>query len=243
MSKIVKYAVLKSKIYARMIINPKSIVLAGVKIDLNDPIITPSIKQFMYSESYEGGEIEILKNTLSASDIVMEIGAGIGFLSSYIAKRIGSGRVVAYEANPALIQSIQNTYMINNVSPIIKNAILSDSSGVVDFFIEKNYWSSSLIRRSEDAEKVIINKLDINQELLIMDFSYLIMDIEGGEQYLIPEIKSFKNIRKILIDLHPHVIGNKNVSNVIQKILEAGFSLDISKCRGDVFYFEKNIDL
>ena len=91
----------------RSLFKVKSMTLHGVKLNLNHHNISPNLRTFFYNESYEGEEITILSKSLKDNDIVMEIGAGIGFLSTFCAQMIGSNRVYAYEANPFMIDKIK----------------------------------------------------------------------------------------------------------------------------------------
>jgi FkbM family methyltransferase len=228
------------KYQIRNFIKPREITLYGVKIDLTLDVITPEIRKFIYNEGYEAQEISILDKVLEKDDRVMEIGAGIGFLSTFIAKRIGSDKVIAYEANPELIPVIQRIYQINKVSPIVKNCILSDREGKCEFYIEKHFWSSSTFRRSMNAKRILVKQVNINKEIKTFKPTFLIIDIEGGEKDLIPKISSWNGIRKVLIELHPHIIGEKECCLVVKQMLSVGFCLDLYKSKNSVCYFKRS---
>jgi len=49
----------------------------------------------------------------------------------------------------------------------------------------------------------------------------------------------FRNINKILIELHPNIIGNKSVSNIIKTLIDKGFCLDLFKSENSICYFYK----
>jgi len=125
-----------------------------------------------------------LEKVLGENDRVFEIGAGIGFLSTYCAKKIASDRVVAYEANPQMIDKIKETYKLNNVNPTINNAILMDKDGEINFYLEDDFWSSSMIKRSDNAKEVKVKIANINDELKKYNPNFLIIDIEGGKKCL-----------------------------------------------------------
>jgi len=55
---------------------------------------------------------------------------------------------------------------------------------------------------------------------------------------LIPII-NFNAIDKILIELHPNIIGNKSASNIIKTLIEKGFCLDLFKSENNICYFYK----
>jgi FkbM family methyltransferase len=222
----------------RKIIKPDDIELYGIKLNISHPGISNNLRNFFYNESYEGHEIRVLQKVLDKKDMVMEIGAGIGFLSSYCSKKIGSDRVVAYEANPLMIDKIQETYRLNNVNPKINNIVLMDKEGETSFYLEKDFWSSSMIKRTQNAKEVKVKTANINDEIRKYKINFLIIDIEGGEQNLLPKI-DFSNIDKLLIEFHPSIIGNESVSDLIKLLLENRFCFDLYKSEDNICYFEK----
>ena len=240
LQKIIKHLVRMLKSRIRKILNIKKIKLHGVWIELTHDNISPELKDFFYNESYEGEEIGILSQHLSNDDVVMEIGAGIGFLSTYCAKKIGSKRVFAYEANPFMIDKIKDTYNLNNVNATIKNTLLSNREESINFYLEKNFWSSSTIKRSDYAKCIQIKSTNINQEIEKIKPNFLIIDIEGGERDLVPMIDfDNNNINKVIIEIHPHIIGEQDASNLISHFISKGFYLNFKEIRGIVFMFER----
>jgi hypothetical protein len=97
----IKYFIKILRTKVRRLLNAKKMQLHGVWVELTHNNISPELKQFFYNESYEGEEIGILSKhlDLDKDDAVMEVGSGIGFLSTFYAKEIESAKVFAYEAN------------------------------------------------------------------------------------------------------------------------------------------------
>lgn len=87
------------RFYIRKFFKFKYVRLNGIKINISD--LSPSLKMFFYSDSYENYEIRLLEKYLNENDIVMELGTGIGFLSAFCAKKVGSKNVYSFEANPS----------------------------------------------------------------------------------------------------------------------------------------------
>lgn len=229
-----------TKSYLRNLFKIDRIKINDVEINLSHKSISPLLKKFFYDESYEGDEVEILSRHLDKNDIVMEIGAGIGFLSTFCSKRIGSERVYAYEANPYMIEKIEETYDINKVNPTIKNILLSNKEGKVSFYLEENFWSSSTIQRSKSSECIKVMTKNINEEISFVNPTFLIIDIEGGEKDLIPLIDFCNhNIIKVIIEIHPKIIGSMESSKVISHIISNGFVINFESSRNLVYLFER----
>ena len=181
-------------------------------------------KQIFFSE-YEAKEIDIIKNRISSGDIVMEVGAGIGYISAYCSKIAGEDKVFAYEANPALIELILLTHKANNLSPTVTNALLAKGEGEHEFYIEEDYWASSTIKISKEAKKITVPQKDINIEIERIQPTFLVIDIEGGEIDFFQAI-NLDTINKICIETHPGIVGNKDTSLLFSLLFSQGFLLD-----------------
>ena len=238
-NKIVKKIKKQLKYIARRIIQKKIIVIHDVMLNIEHQSINKNLRHHFYKGTYEGEELKVLKQVLTSSDKILEIGAGIGFLSTFCAKFIGDNNVVAYEANPQMIQKIKETYALNDINPTIHNIILSDRDGESDFYLEPEFWASSMIKISDQSKLVKVKTKNINSAITDNKTNFLIIDIEGGEKSLIPLI-DFSNITKLLIELHPNILVDNAISIIIQDLLNKGFMLDVLKSYKNVFYFYKN---
>jgi FkbM family methyltransferase len=198
--------------------------LNGVLLELG-PHVTPDIRKSIYAERYERGEARSLTRKLEAGDVVLEIGAGIGFLSTLCALRIGSDRVFTYEANPALIEVIKATYALNGVKPTLTHGTVAGKAGTTEFFVDSEFVSSSLIRLSDDVEAVEIPVFDVNAEIARISPTTVVMDIEGAEHDLVPII-DWSTIARVVIDIHPEKIGERKAAEVAQMLVDAGFTED-----------------
>ena len=234
------------KIYSlfalRRLLQPSELTLNGVRINIEHEGIPDQLRRFFYLGSYEGDEVRILTQVLQSSDRVMEIGAGIGYLSTYCAKLVGSSNVTAFEANPALIDKIEATYHLNGVSPEVRNTLSSDESGSqITFYVEPSFWSSSTHKRSESAQEVKVTTSNINHVIQELTPSMLLIDIEGGEAELVEMIDfDCSSIDKIIIELHPHVIGDSTCSRVLKVLFEQGFDMNFSMSRFPVLYLTRH---
>lgn len=210
----------------------------GVRLPLKHPAITPPIVKDIFFGVYESKEAELVTKNIAADDVVMEVGAGIGFLSALSAKIVGGERVFAYEANPQLIDVIKHVHELNQVTPTVGNVLLGEGDGERTFWLEKDYWASSLIQGSPDAEPIRVRQIDLNQEIRRIQPSFLILDIEGGEYEFLRHAR-LDPVRKIVIEVHPHVLGYTRISEMLGWLFAAGFALDLSNMRKNVCYLFK----
>jgi FkbM family methyltransferase len=196
----------------------------GIQIPI-DTHISEIIRKAMYLGEYENNEMKAIKSHLLPNDIVMELGTGIGFISSYCAKTVGSERVFTYEANPRLEIPIKETYRLNNISPQLEICILGEEEGEQTFYIGKNFWSCSTIPCDEETTTVQVKVKSFNREIQKINPNFLIIDIEGGE-YELFKYADLYQVQKIMIEVHPQAIGEDKANFVKQKITDSGFQLN-----------------
>ena len=203
---------------------PELVTIEGIKLAIA-PDISTGPREALYGGYYEKSELKIVKRHLKPSDRVMEIGAGLGLISTYCAQKIGSDRVFTYEANPALEPFIRHTYEINNVNPSLQICLVGNQPGEETFYIGKAFWSSSTIQRNSTDQPIQIPVKPFNEEVHKINPTFLIVDIEGGEYELLKDA-DFHNIKNIAIEIHEVVIGKEKVEFVKAKFAEAGFQLN-----------------
>lgn len=220
------------------ITKPQIVKVNGIKIFVSNNI-QGDILRTVYVGTYEKYELGIVKSCLSSNDVVLELGAGIGLISSYCAKQIGSDRVFAYEANPKLESDIRRNYQLNDVSPNLEMCILGEKSGEETFYIHNDFWSSSIVSANSDNQKIdeINVKVNVkvrsfNKVISIIKPTFLIIDIEGGE-YDLFKYADLSNIKKICLELHNDILGKEKTKFVLFKLAEWGFLIDekVSKKR------------
>lgn len=197
--------------------------LAGIKIPVTREL-SDNLCAAIYDGYYESAELRAFSKHLTDDDIILEVGAGIGFLSAYCATAIGSDRVFAYEANPKMEPLIRSVYVANNVTPHLRIGVLGNDEGKVDFFVTEDFWASSLIRPSLPCETVPVPVYSLNDEVRRITPTFLIMDIEGGEFELLSSIE-FGTIRKISCELHTDVLGQDKVERMKRIMHQAGFRI------------------
>lgn len=191
---------------------------------------------YMLDGRYEEPERRILEYALKPEDRVLELGTGIGYLSAFCARMIGSDRVITFEANPLLRPQIEDTYSINGVSPHVEFCMLGEEAGEASFYVSKEFWSSSTISRRGHEQCLKIPVRPFNDVLFEHKPNFLIIDIEGGEADLIRFMR-LDGVTKVCIELHPWAIGKESEKKVREFFHAHGFHEDpLVSDEGHVFY-------
>lgn len=216
----------------------------GMKIPKNPQITKGMIRVSLKKNEYERKEADAVMKMVQADDVVLELGGGIGYMSTLIASKKAVKEVHTYEANPALIPYIHEMHAANGVTDrvTVHNKLLAARKGEpVDFFVRENFLASSMDASSDPDSIVATHQIEvenINTVLKDLKPTVLVCDIEGAEEHLLPE-GDFSCLRAAIIELHPQWIGQKGVQAVFDTMQRAGLTFFPKPSEGKVVVFKK----
>ena len=200
----------------------------GIKLSFDSPVVTPWIRDAIYKGFYESDECKLLRLYLDPSDVVLEIGAGIGLTSAIVASKTVISTHI--EANPRLIDLVITNISLNSSAPgqhVVKEAAVTavdSNTGRVDLHAGSNFWNAALVERDVHDEAISQTALYIRDVFQEKDYSFLIMDVEGYELEILDNNPLPHAIKKVMIELHPKVIGVDGVQKCISILESQGFS-------------------
>lgn len=210
--------------YQYRVLRRTIITIEGVRIRVGRHM-SRRVEQSLAKGSYEREELRLISEVLSPDDVVLEIGAGLGLVSTYCAKRLGSGRVFAFEADPDLEPCIRETYDLNGVEPALEMCAIGPKAGRVTLYRDKHFISSSVARRRVGAKPVEVPGKALSYVVERFHPSLLVVDAEGAERELFDQAE-LRGVRKIVLELHDRVIGPEGTDRVRQRLGEMGFTID-----------------
>ncbi len=194
--------------------------ISGVKLDLSS--FSPRLRNRILS-GYEQAEMHSCRELVRKDDQILELGGGIGFVGLFCQKTLGVKNYVTLEANPRTIEVLKRNYQLNGFTPNVLNFAISDRSGTIDLNVEGDFWEHNVESAALGHTMSIpaITFTDLLSRIPIRP-NTLIIDIEGAERFIdfrkIPE-----DIKKIIIEIHPVVIGQAAVQQVVGALCERGF--------------------
>lgn len=215
----------------------------GMKIPKHPQITTGRIRGALKGDTYERKECDAVLRMVQEGDVVLELGGGIGYMSTLIATHKKVSAVHTFEGNPALIPYIHSVHAANEVSNVtVHNALLADGPGdPVPFYVRKNFLGSSL-DGSIDADSIVstemIEQRDINAVLGDLKPTVLVCDIEGAEAQLLPAA-DLSCLRVAIVELHPQWIGQSGVQAVFDSMHRAGLTYFPKASEAKVVSFRK----
>jgi FkbM family methyltransferase len=196
----------------------------GVIVDTSEERIPGLVRNLLFKGKYEEYECRLVNNNLRPGDRVLEIGCGIGLVSLVATKVVGEGNVFSYEANPAMEGLIRDNYRLNGWEPnLFMKAITADGRRLT-FFQQDNVLSSSLIDRKMAGREIRIESVAINDAIVRHRPTAIVMDVEGAEEEILP-VADLSGVRALILELHPHIIGEERVAELVKGLEEQGFGV------------------
>ena len=157
---------------------------AGVTLPFDGPsdaaLIIPEIRSEIRSGVYSAELIGLLPEAVEYGDRVLVIGAGLGVVSSLVARSEGVERVIAIEANTELTPYLERVHELNDAPEVeTVNAVLAEGkTGRVPFFSRRDLRMSSLLPHDRSWQQVMmVPFMDVNLILTEEQISLIICDI------------------------------------------------------------------
>jgi FkbM family methyltransferase len=216
--------------------------LRGLDIPIDPSFMSPAMIRMIRNGRYERHEARALHSIIEPGDRIMELGAGIGFISALAAKDPKTAGVRVYEANPALVPYIRRLHAMNGLTDIEAiNAVLTEgpAPASMPFHVHSEFWASSL--QSAGAATIRVEEVptrDFARERDAFRPSMIICDIEGGEEALFATGR-LDGVSRLHLELHPDVIGRDGVERIAANLRAQGFAQDMAKSYGQIALFRR----
>ena len=187
-------------IFQRLWIKRNIIEVQGSKmyVDLDsEPILRKTFEAYIMSPNWEGLTTQIFNKVVKEGDTVLDLGANLGYFTLLASRLVGKrGRVYSFEPEPRNYNLLLKNIELNGYSNIIAmRKAISDTSGTVRLFLDKEDSGAHTIRNTHDnkefieVESVALDDFFSNQQQPI---DVIKMDIEGAE------VAAFSSMERII---------------------------------------------
>ncbi|MEM6305007.1 MAG: FkbM family methyltransferase [Pseudomonadota bacterium] len=211
----------------------------GMRFPKHPEIIKGRVRKLLRQNAYEDKETNAALRVVRPGDVVLELGGGIGYMSTLVATKRDVKSVHSFEANPHLIPYIRQVHAANGVTNAeVTNALLGPRKGSADFYVRDPMLGSSLevLEGEVDPPSVKVDVLNAGTVFKDIAPNVLICDIEGAEMDLIPQLP-LKGLRAAILETHPQWIGPKGINRVMQAFMDAGLAYYHRGSEGKVLCF------
>jgi FkbM family methyltransferase len=171
-------------------LKPDYITIMNQKLYIDKFDTTVSEKMVVY-KNWEDFETKVFMKTLHPGDVVIDIGAHIGYYTLIAAKIVGNaGKVFAFEPNERNFKLLQKNVKENGYKNVVLiNKAVTKKSGSIKLYINNQNTGDHRIYDSQDNRKAVtvqtisLNDFFKNKNNLpfMKKVSLIKMDIQGSE--------------------------------------------------------------
>lgn len=166
------------------------------------------------SGDYEPEEHAWYLSVLRPGDLVVEVGANIGYFSLILARAVGpEGRVLSYEPDPELNSILRRNLAHNGYLNVeARQAAVADKAGELTFYRSaKSMGDNRLFTHGVDGATFKVRTVALDDDLADLDrrIDLVKMDIQGAEPLALAgfeRILGQRPPRRMLIEFWPHGI-------------------------------------
>jgi FkbM family methyltransferase len=219
----------------------RSLELAGVLVPPDPAIITPVIRRAILEGQFETEEASQIPHIVRPGDRVLEIGAGIGFISTLLSRECRVSHVLAVEANPFLLDYMERLHARNQVHKVRRvNAVLTnDPVASATFYLRPEFWMGSLAPEPNPYTGTVrVPTMNLDRVLLEEAIDLVVCDVEGAEAGLF-EGANLSGVDRVFVETHDHVTGLSGVRRLFATMDGHGFVYDPRHSLGSVVLFQR----
>ncbi|MBO9135222.1 MULTISPECIES: FkbM family methyltransferase [Rhizobium] len=214
------------------------LTIHGIDVPLAPCEVSPVIWLALTSGSYEAKEARAVFRAVKPGDRVLELGSGIGIITSIIAKIEGVS-VWAFEANPTTALLAQRVIRANGLDNVIfsQGLLTNGEPKTCRFYVRKDLWMSSMDENQGAYEHEIeLTSANIDTFIMRNRINALVMDIEGAERDLLQNAE-LPGIERIFLELHDHLYGLSGIRDITHALALKGYAYDPRGSQGHCVLF------
>ena len=188
-------------------------------------------------KTYEPDQTEIVKKVVNPGDIVIDIGAHVGYYTLLLAQIVGDkGRVYAFEPDPENFQLLKKNIEINKFQNVtLEQKAVSNKNEKIQLFIDKENRAENRIYDAKmnnigESLQVESIRLDDYFQNLEQEINFIKIDAEGSESDIFHGMTSIikKNSNlKIITEYFPFLVKKFGLEpeKFIHLLSDLGFQL------------------
>jgi len=199
-----------------------------------------TFQEYILRNGWEELTTKMFKEGISKGDVVLDLGANVGYYSLLAAQLVGKeGKVYSFEPEPknfsVLLKNIElNGY--DNIVPVQK--AVSDTSGKITFFLHNRDTGAHTIYQPDPGERQFAESIEVETVTLdeFLDgkenhINVVKVDVEGAEMAVLSGMKKMimeNHNLKMFIEFHPPGIKRRGESSSAfarQLLEDYGFSV------------------
>ncbi|EGP92870.1 FkbM family methyltransferase [Nitrosarchaeum koreense] len=185
---------------------------------------------------YEKFETDLVKQEIKKGDVVIDIGANIGYYTLIFAKLVGdTGKVFAFEPDPTNFELLRKNIEANGYKNVIlEQKALSNKEGKVTLALSKQNTAGHHISSEQQDSKNSIQVDAIIADNYFKNFerkiNFVKMDVEGAESIVLGGMTNMLRNNaelKMMVEYNPDAIKNMGLdpASYLELLIRNGFSM------------------
>jgi len=198
-------------------------------LDLKDPGISSDL---LRDEIREPFLTESIQKEIKKGDVIVDIGANIGYYTLQEARLVGDdGKVYAIEPVPENVELLKKNIELNNYSNIeVFQLAVGDVNKTDYVYISDRRNTASMIKSQASIDKVPVEVTTLDKFLENKPLPSLIrMDVEGYEGEIIKGMRGLLESNKplkVVVELHPlYYVTKEKREDFLRTLKESHFQV------------------
>jgi len=200
----------------------------GTLLNVSGPADLSMLTEIWAIEQYTPQGFEIKRK-----DVIIDVGAHVGFFSVYAARYAPEGMVISFEPLPANYENLKKNIFqngIKNIRPF--NLAVAMTSGVRDFYEYEGHNGCHSLYFRGNGKKIEVSAISLKEVLVknkVEHCNILKMDCEGAEfEILLNTDKAvFSKIDKIVGELHTDIQKKYGADQLLKHLDLCGYAVTI----------------
>lgn len=185
---------------------------------------------------YEPFETELVKKKIKSGNIVVDLGANIGYYTLIFSKLVGdSGLVLAFEPDPQNFSILKRNVEANKCSNIVlfQKAVFNKNEILKNFLSDDNYGDHRIYNPGDRDKYKEVSAVVLDEELRDYNqIDFIKIDVQGSEQFALNgarQILSKNREIKIFMEFWPNGIrgAGGNPEELVQYLSSLGFKFEV----------------
>ena len=170
----------------------------------------------------EAEEITLAKKYLTADDVVVEFGSGLGIAAARVHMAINPKAHFCFEANPIAAAYSKRLFNMNEIRIDVDQRALGNGSTSL-FYATNDYILSSfdVPKNTKHFKKIDISTISLATVVKEKNPTAIFCDIEGAEDDFLPP-EDLQGVEKVIIELHPSHYGVQGVQRIKDRFAKNG---------------------
>lgn len=216
-----------------------------INIAVADGVVSDVIQRKIKKGRYEKHEASIISKLMIENEILLELGAGVGLISTLAWLSGKVTEVHCFEADPRLIDIIKETHAQNGVIGHVYNQVLTSDPEVisvkfVEFHLREDFYGSSTNKKigNEITDTLKVCTSSFQMAISRIKPTVIACDIEGSELGLFSQV-DMPSVKSIMLETHQSAIGGEGMRQVFCDMHNANFHFDERWSKGSVCVFSR----